>query len=57
MAISLKNGIWIFDLLQARKGGPNSGENWLRSYVSLINEGSQSCAELLPRVDRLALRA
>ena len=57
MAISLKNGIWIFDLLRAREGGPNSGEDWLRSCVSLINEGSQSCAELLPGVDRLAPRA
>lgn len=36
------------DLLRVREGGPNSGESWLRSCVSLIDEGSQSCAELLP---------
>ena len=36
------------DLLRVRKGGPNSGESWLRSCVSLVDEGSQSCAELLP---------
>jgi hypothetical protein len=36
------------DLLRVREGGPNSGESWLRSCVSLIDKGSQSCAELLP---------
>jgi hypothetical protein len=36
------------DLLRVREGGPNSGDSWLHSCVSLVEEGSQSCAELLP---------
>jgi hypothetical protein len=36
------------DLLRVREGGPNSGESWLHSCVSLIDEGSQSCVKLLP---------
>ena len=28
------------DLLWVYKGGPNSKESWLRSYISLIKEGS-----------------
>jgi len=28
------------NLLRVRKGGPNSRESWLCSYVSLINKGS-----------------
>ena len=35
------------NLLQVYKGGPNFKENWLYSYVSLINNRSQSYAKFL----------
>ena len=38
------------DLLQVYKGGPNSRESWLHSYISLVNKGSQSYIELLPGI-------
>ena len=44
------------DLLWVYEGGLNSRENWLYFCISLINKGSQSCIELLPKVNRLALR-
>jgi len=28
------------DLLWVREGGPNSGDSWLYSYVSLVKKGS-----------------
>ena len=44
------------NLLQIYKGGPNFKENWLRFYVSLIKEGSQSCVELLPGIHQYILK-
>ena len=44
------------DLLQIYKGGLNSRESWLRSYISLIDKGSQSCTEFLPGMHQYILK-
>ena len=44
------------NLLRVYKGGPNFKESQLRSYISLIKEGSQSCIKLLPRMHQYILK-